>query len=85
MLRYTVTIPSITLGANGYTNIASYYPGAQAGYMFLTAVIYNFGGVHPYSPIFITGNGNYVAGQPDATISNLQIAYIYAPAVEARS
>lgn len=84
MLRYTVTIPSITIGSGGYTSIASYYPGAQSGYAFLMATCYNYGTVTPPSAFSVLGNSNYITGEPNATISNLQIAYIYAPAVEAR-
>ena len=85
MLRYTVTIPSITIGANGYTSVSSYYPGAQTGYMFLFAVVYNFGTVSTKDSFMITGNSDYLLGTAGATITNCQIAYIYAPSVEARS
>lgn len=85
MIRYLVNISSITLSSSGFASISSYYPGTQAGYAFLGCLLYNFGNVSTKTAIGVTGNGNYVLGSANATITNLQLAYIYAPAVEERS
>ena len=81
MLRKLVTIDSITIGASGYVRISDYYPGAQTGYMFLTAVLYNFGQISSNDAISVTGNGNYLVGTAGAVVTNLQVAYLYSPIV----
>lgn len=85
MLRYLVSIPSIATAANGYADVRSYYPGQQTGYAFLFATLYNYGTTSPVAPVVVCGNGNYIMSAPNTTITNLEIAYIYAPLVEARS
>ena len=84
MIRYIVTIPSLTTNSGGYVDIRSYYPGQQTGYAFLFATLYNYGNISPAAPVVVCGNSNYVMSAPNTTITNLAVAYIYAPAVEAR-
>lgn len=84
MIRYIVAIPSITTGNSGYADIRSYYPGQQTGHAYLFATLYNYGITSPVAPVVVCGNSNYIMSAPNTTITNLEIAYIYAPLVEAR-
>lgn len=77
LLRIIKTLPTITIGPNGYTSIEKYYPGAQTGYQYLTCAISHFGTVSTKDAVNITTNTKFLMGTANATITNLQIAYIY--------
>ncbi len=81
VLRKTVTIDRIVIGTSGYTSILDYYPGAQAGYMFLHAYLSNYNSSTIKTAFAITGNGDYIYGTPDTAISNVAVAYLYVPTV----
>lgn len=70
-----VSIPTITIGTNGYTSVYSYKPEGMANFLFCFAK--SFGVVSPTGAFNITSNGGYVVGAANTTITNLVLSYYY--------
>lgn len=67
-----VTIGNVTIGANGYLSISSYKPAGTV----LAAWVYDCGTVSTKDSINVLGNGNYLHGTANASVTNLKIRYL---------
>lgn len=76
LLKYKdVTIPSITIKATGYIELHNYFPTGMNDFKF--AVIQAWSATSPTSGIFISGDGLWLGGAGNTTITNLKIRYWY--------
>lgn len=70
-----VTLTNITMGANGYYDIRSSFPSGMNNFLF--ALMYDFGSVSSKDALGVNGNGNYLFGTANATITTVVIRYFY--------
>ena len=70
-----VTLTNITMGANGYYDIRSSFPNGMNNFLF--ASMYDFGSVSSKDALGVNGNGNYLFGTENATITTIVIRYYY--------
>ena len=70
-----VSIPSITLTANGYADISNYMPSGMNNFLF--AILYNYGNVSTKDALGVIGAGTYLFGTANATITNVVLRYYY--------
>ena len=70
-----VTLTNITIGANGYYNIRSSFPSGMNNFLF--ASMYDFGSISSANALGVNGNGEYLFGTANATISSVTIRYFY--------
>ena len=68
------TIPSVTIGSGGYTDIGSYRP---EGHTIINTIIVTWSQNSKQDAFGVNKFGNYVFGTAGATITNLQLEYWY--------
>lgn len=70
-------IGNITIGSNGYTDIAFFFPQTPAGYSFLCCLPWDYGSATTSDAWGVNASGMYVYGTKNATISSVSLCYIY--------
>lgn len=66
---------SITFNSGG--EIAVSPPTTPSGYTFLTAIPYTYSGTTKGAISCMGGNGNYLQGTPNITVTSITVRYIY--------
>ena len=72
--RTTVTIPSITIGANGYVEITQYRPSGKAVFH---VGISTWSQNSTHDAFAVSEYGTYLLGTAGAVITNLELVYWY--------
>jgi len=70
-----VNIPSLTIGAGGYTNIDAYFPSGMANFLF--AIMWTYGTSTGKDAIVVNADGRYVSAQANSVLSYIDVAYFY--------
>lgn len=66
---------SVTFSAGG--EVAVIPPTIPSGYTFLTAIPYTYSGTTKGAVSCMGGNGNYLQGTPNITVTSITVRYIY--------
>lgn len=70
-----VNFTNITINASGYYDIRSSFPSGMHNFLF--ASMYNYGNISSKDALGVNGNGEYLFGTANATISSVTIRYFY--------
>lgn len=71
-----VNIPTITLGADGYVSISSYFPNVITNNLFFVTA-WNYGAVSTKDAIAVEARGLWLRGHSNATVTDLTLIYFY--------
>ena len=70
-----VTIDSITIGADGYSDIRDRFPSGMNNFLF--AILWSWGGNTAKAPIAVESDGYWLWGQVGAVCPNVIVRYYY--------
>ena len=76
VIKYkSVTIDSITIGSDGYSDIRDRFPSGMNNFLF--ALLWSWGGNTANAPIAVETDGQWLWGHAGAVCSSVSLRYFY--------